>query len=412
MRILQISSHYNQGGAARIVAHLHRQWRRRGLAAHVAYGRGKSPQNHGEEGLFCFDKPWEVYGDALFSRLSGYSGLGNKAGTRRLLAYMEELQPDVAHLHAIHGYVLHLPMLLEYLRRRGIRWLWTFHDCYAFTGNCGYFFDCSRWLEGCGSCPDIGRYPASWFFDRSRRLLTQKKALLEDWPGGMIVSPSAWLDGEVGRSFLAGHARHILPNGVDGSIFHPMDKGRAKRHLGLAEGEKWALAIAVGFGDERKGGRLLLEAARALKGRVRLVLIGCPPALAKAWSKEAHILALPPVADPGVLACWYNATDVFVLPSLAENYATVSLEALSCGTPVAMYALGGTPEQLAAAGPGSGLAVEPGSVGALAEAVEALAYGRCAVAEPWELHARMMERHSLEAMAEGYWQAYNRICES
>lgn len=136
MKILQINSHYNQGGAARIVACIHRQLLDEGQQSYVAYGRGKISQ---EQNVYRFNTIPEIYFSALFSRISGLNGWSNRIATRRLLRHIEQIQPDVIHMHALHGYFLNFPMLFDYINKKNIPCVWTFHDCHAFVGNCGYF---------------------------------------------------------------------------------------------------------------------------------------------------------------------------------------------------------------------------------------------------------------------------------
>ena len=100
MRILQINSHYNQGGAARIVACIHSQLRMDGQESYVAYGRGAKAE---DEWVYRFDSVPEVYFSALASRLSGLNGWYNRLATRRLIRYIDRVQPDILHLHALHG---------------------------------------------------------------------------------------------------------------------------------------------------------------------------------------------------------------------------------------------------------------------------------------------------------------------
>ena len=145
MRILQINSHYNQGGAARIVACIHTQLRRGGQESYVAYGRGARADG---EFIYRFNTAAEIYFSALASRLVGLNGWFNRLATRRLLRYIDQVQPDILHLHALHGYYLNVPMLFAYINKHKLSCVWTFHDCHAFVGNCGYYYDCEKWKTG------------------------------------------------------------------------------------------------------------------------------------------------------------------------------------------------------------------------------------------------------------------------
>ena len=101
MKILQVNSHYNQGGAAKIVSYIHRQLLEDGVESYVAYGRGKDAS---EKNVYRFNTTLEIYLSALFSRVVGLNGWFNRRATKRLLAHIEKVKPDVIHLHALHGY--------------------------------------------------------------------------------------------------------------------------------------------------------------------------------------------------------------------------------------------------------------------------------------------------------------------
>ena len=174
VKVLQINSHYDQGGAARIVATLHRQLLKKGIESYVAYGRGETNQ---EEKVYKFGSISGSYMSALCSRLSGWNGYFNQNETKKLIHFMEQIQPDIIHMHVLHGYYNNVPMLFHYINKNNIPCVWTFHDCHAFVGNCGYFFDCRSWESGCGNCPYLRNYPVSRWFDQTREMWQQKKEL-------------------------------------------------------------------------------------------------------------------------------------------------------------------------------------------------------------------------------------------
>ena len=76
LKILQINSHYNQGGAAKIVTCIHEQLKLEGMESYVAYGRGKVIN---DPNVVRFNTVPEIYGSALFTRVTGLSGWFNYA---------------------------------------------------------------------------------------------------------------------------------------------------------------------------------------------------------------------------------------------------------------------------------------------------------------------------------------------
>lgn len=402
MKILQISSHYDQGGAARIAACIHRQLLADGEESYVAFGRGGEP---GDRNVYRIDRSWEVYASALFARIFGINGWGNRGATRRLLALIRKLQPDVLHLHALHGYYLNFPMLFDFINAHDIPCVWTFHDCHAFVGNCGYFFECDRWKKGCGSCPHVHDYPKSQFLDFTAWMWARKKELFTQGDRKIIVTPSDWLTNTAKQSFFRKYECVTVHNGIDGQrVFYPRARKDCRRKHGYGSEEKLVLGIAVGFDDTRKGAGYLLQLARDLAGEARVILVGWNSRNNDRLEGLENVITLPPLTDSGLLAEYYSLADVFVLPSLAENYATVTLEAMACGTPVVGFDAGGIPEQLSG---GKGIAVPVGDQQALDAAVrEVLSGGKVLRGEALAEHIR--KENSLEKMAADYRELYRK----
>lgn len=409
MRILQINSHYNQGGAARIVACIHRQLSARGQESHVAYGRGQK----GEEGTYRFNTVPEVLLSAACSRFLGKNGWYNRAATRRLLSFMERVEPDVIHLHALHGYYLNFPMLFDYINSREIPCVWTFHDCHAFTGNCGYFFDCEKWKTGCGSCPYLKNYPASQWFDRTGVMWRQKRELFTQGTKKVIVTPSLWLTEQAKQSCFGKYPCITIHNGIDTKqVFYPRDRRACREKYGFGREEKLILGIAVGYRDERKGAKYIIQLAKNMGSGAKVILIG--------WNRENdcllvgsdgkkiadNIVTIPNTSDADMLAEYYSMADVFVIPSLAENYATTTLEAMACGTPAVGFDVGGIPEQLTG---GRGIAVKAGDQARFDAAVESVLTGQAGLMDREALSAAVREENSTERMTEAYERIYREL---
>lgn len=404
MKVLQINSHYNQGGAARIAAYVHRQLMAQGVESYVAYGRGaKSEDNN----TFRFNTTPEVYASALLSRLTGLNGWFNRLATRRLIRFMKEWKPDVIHMHALHGYYLNFPMLFDYINKEQIPCVWTFHDCHAFVGNCGYFFECRRWEEGCGNCPHVKDYPKSQWFDFSKWMWKRKKELFTQGTHKVIVTPSDWLTDEARRSFFGKYECKTIRNGIDAvNTFYPRDKEACRKKYGYSMDEKIVLGIAVGYQDERKGARYIIQLAKDLEQEAKIILIGWSEKNDALLEGTSNIVTLPSTADVNMLAEYYSLADVFVIPSLAENYATTTLEAMACGTPVVGFEVGGIPEQLTNH---KGIAVEARNQKEFDMAVRKALSEDSGLMRGAELAEAIQQENSLAGMAEKYVDVYQSV---
>ena len=407
MKVLQITSHYNQGGAARIAAYIHQQLLRDGVESKVAYGRGKSVAIPGVE---KFDKEHEIYVSAFLSRFLGINGWWNIRGTKRLLRIIKEFEPDIIHIHALHGYYLNFPRLWNYINEQETSVVWTFHDCHAFVGNCGYFFECEKWRSGCGKCPHKKDYPTSQWFDFTGWMWKKKKEMFTRGTNKVIVSPSDWMTSAAKESFFGKYPCVTIRNGIDTvNMFYPRDKAAMRYKYGFGETEKLVLGIAVGYKDPRKGAKHIVRMASDLRDDVKVILIGWDNSCDDMLQGLDNVITLPATSSAEMLAEYYSLADVFVLPSLAENYATTNLEAMACGTPVVGFAAGGTREQLAN---GRGIAVPVGDQERFTAAVRTVLEETKAVLRGAELAEKISEENSVRKMTEQYINIYKKLLDN
>lgn len=342
---------------------------RSGWESYVAYGKGR-------DGLMpCKSQTLPVGGrlstlcHGVQTRLADRHGLASQAATRRLIRQIDTLRPDIIHLHNLHGYYLNYPSLFRYLSRCGIPVVWTIHDCWAYTGHCYYysFVGCTRWETGCHRCPQQRSFPASWFRDRSRLNYLDKKSAFTSLPvrSTVVVPVSEWICGELSRSFLSGYTMRVIHNGIDTGVFHPCASSEVLSKYGLS-GKRVYLGVASIWSKE-KGLDDLLRLSRLLSDSEVLVLVGVDAAQLRRL--PARVVGIRRTADVKELACLYSAASVFLNPTWQDNYPTVNLEAISCGTPVATYRTGGSVEAVTE---GTGLVVEQGDVPGLLSAARAL----------------------------------------
>lgn len=277
----------------------------------------------------------------LLSRLTGLDGCFAVFATLKLLYKVKKFHPDVIHLHNIHGSYINLPMLFHFIKKNNIRVVWTLHDCWAFTGHCPHFdmIGCGKWKTGCYACPQYREYPKS-YVDNARLMYGLKKKWFLGIRDLTIITPSNWLAGIVGQSFLKGYPIKAIPNGVDLSIFKPTPSNFRERYAIPAE-KKIILGVAFGWGI-KKGLDVFVELAKRLDDNYQIVLVGTDENVDK--QLPANIISIHRTQDQTELAQIYTAADLFVNPTREDNYPTVNMEALACGTPVLTFRTGGSPE--------------------------------------------------------------------
>ena len=352
-KLLQINATANWGSTGRIAEQIGRVAIEAGWESYIAYGRNAKKS---ESQLFRVGSKWDTYFHVLISRLFDKAGLGSIQATRRLIDKIDEINPDVVHLHNIHGYYVNYKLLLKYFRGKDLKVVWTFHDCWAFTGHCAHFVtaDCNKWMIQCHDCHLKCSYPKSLYADNSKGNYLLKKSLCS----GLkltVVAVSAWMNDLVRLSFLQDKQVEVIHNGVDLDVFKPSFSVEHDGFNVLAVSNIW---------NEEKGFDDIVILRSLLDESVGITVIGLTPEQIK--KLPLGIKGMQRTSSVQELVEAYSAADVLVNPTYADTFPTVNLEALACGTPVITYNTGGSPEAIDEQ---TGIVVEQGDVKALAEAV-------------------------------------------
>lgn len=337
MKIVQINATCGVGSTGKICVGISEILAERGIENYILY----SYRSNGyAKGIACSDDKY-IKVQALKSRALGNYGFNSKKETQRMIAELERINPYVVHLHNIHGHDCDIERLLTYFKKKKTKLIWTFHDCWAFTGYCTYFdlVKCNKWKVKCERCAQKQEY--SWFFDQSTKLFEKKKSLFK----GLdltIVTPSQWLADLVKQSFLKDYPVKVINNGIELEIFKPRESDFLKKHN--LKDKKILLGVAFDWG-KRKGLDVFVELSKRLdRDKYQIILVGTNEMIDK--QLPDNIISIHRTQNQEKLAEIYTAADIFVIPTREENYPTVNMEALACGTPVVTFRTGGSPEIL------------------------------------------------------------------
>ena len=362
MRVLWINSVCGAGSTGKIVVGLYNTACRAGHEGKIFYGVGEATGVSTKDAT-CFGSRFDYYLHNLRSRLTDHAGFYSTKATERLITGIIEYDPDVIHLHNLHGYYLNVDRLFRFLKEFAKPIVWTLHDCWAFTGHCTHFSSaaCSQWESCCKHCSQLKRYPKCYFSGDVEQNYLRKRELFSSLDEMILVTPSHWLAQIVKRSFLGNYEIKVIPNGIDTSIFRPQES-ELKKQFGL-ENKKIALGVASVW-NERKG----LPDFHILAGRLpsdwQLVLVGLNEKQKAAMPN--NVVALDRISSQSELARIYSAADVFINPSYEETMGLTTVEALACGTPAIVYDRTAVPETIDRR---SGIIVKAGDIDALSHEI-------------------------------------------
>ncbi len=304
-----------------------------GWESYIATGRSSRPS---ESEKIKIGTNLDVVLHGLETRLFDRHCLASRQATKRLISIIKAINPDIIHLHHLHGYFINIEILFEYLNKSNTPVVWTFHDCWSFTGHCAHFeyVGCEKWKTECHHCPQTKEYPSSLLIDRSRKNFQLKKQLFTSVKNMTIVSVSNWLDKVVGDSFLKSLPRQVIYNGIDVSIFtSSANRQKIKENLNITG--KFLILGVAGVWGIKKGLYDFHELSKRLGQNDQIVLVGLNKS--QISNLPSNIIGLPLTENKKELSDFFAIADVYVNLSVEETFGLTTAEALSCGTPAIVY---------------------------------------------------------------------------
>lgn len=340
-----------------------------GWKTYMAYSKGRDGIKECKSEIVPVGDVWSTAWHGLETRLLDRHGLASDRATREFVKRIEKIAPDIVHIHNIHGYFLNYRILFNFLSRSGIPVVWTVHDCWLYTGHCYYYSyaGCNKWQTGCGHCPQKKEFPASYFSDRSHRNWLDKKTAFTSMPLDKltIVPVSDWIREEMSRSFLKDYHFQVIHNGINTEVFDVYDATAVRQQYSL--GDKHIFLGVASIWSREKGLADFIKMSELIGQDEVIVLVGIKPEDMKLLPK--NVVAIARTENIRQLAELYSAADVFINPTWQDNYPTVNLEAIACGTPVVTYRTGGSIEAITDT---TGFIVEQGDVAGLVDAARCI----------------------------------------
>ena len=412
MRVALINSVAGYGSTGKLAEMLGE-----GLDHRIYYGRksaavdlnGMKTKEKNDETHFYFGSGLSFASHMISTFLVDNHGFASTIETERMVRDLQSFQPDLVHLHNLHGYYLNVRPLFNYLKESGVKVIWTLHDCWPFTGHCAHYMSvhCDKWKEGCYDCAALDHYPPTWNGRHVSRNYRNKKSLFtslnEDQM--VIVTPSKWLKEEVKQSFLGKYEVRAIPNGIDLSVFYRREADIVSVRTKYQIGKKFMILAVAGVWYPEKGTEDLIKISKVIHRDSALVVVGASGSFAKQLDRE-NVITITRTESTEELAKLYSAADVLVNPTREDTFPTVNIEAQACGCPVVTYNTGGSPEIL---NDDTGISVEAENVNKLLKALASIRTKEV-IFEPEDC-IENAKQYSRENMRTAYRKLYEEVTE-
>ena len=359
--LLQINTVVNSGSTGRIAEEIGQTVKLSGWKSYIAYGRhARTSQSE----LIKIGSDWDIMMHGLQTRLFDRHGFASIAATRKFVKQIKKINPDIIHLHNIHGYYINIEILFRYLKDANIPVVWTFHDCWPMTGHCAHFtfVGCDKWKTQCFSCPQKKDYPGSYFLDRSKQNHKLKRKLFTSVNDMTIVPVSNWLADIVKQSYLKDYPIRVINNGIDVNVFSPQGRDGIKLKYGLVD--KFILLGVATEWERRKGLHDFIELSKTLKDDEIIILVGLKEDQIKILPE--NIIGITRTESTQELVEFYSSADVVMNISYEETFGLTTVEGFACGTPGIVYNTTASPELV---DDSTGLIVDPGDIKGLVKAI-------------------------------------------
>ena len=333
MKVLHINAVYGVGSTGVIVEDIHKLSIENGIDSYVAFSTTPKSTNEISNG-YVIGKNFGKKLHAVLCRINGKQAYFSRPATKKLLKHIDEIKPDIVHLHNLHSNYIHMNMLLDYLAKKDISTVITLHDCWFYTGGCFHYTNakCDGWLKECGDCPKKKQDTPSLLLDCSAKILKDRKKYFGAIKDLTVVGVSEWITKEGTRTFLKGRRALPIHNGINTEFFvdTPSDikasLGIENKFVVLGMSNKWLLSINKDA---------LEYFSNNLPADAVMVIVGCNDEQKASLPK--NVIGMDYIRNRDMLRQVYSMVDVFANCTREESLSLVNVEAQCCGTPTVTY---------------------------------------------------------------------------
>lgn len=399
MRVLIVNTYYQGGGAERAARQLYEKLPEYGIDAFFFAGRYQDnlPQD------ICV--AYRTFAERILSFLFGMAmrnqRLHSFIATKRIINYIQEKKIDVVHLNNIHSNFLGLRDISR-INKECPNLVFTLHDMWMLTGGCAHAMECDKWKEA--ACRRCKGNPSMKSFAFSHMFFCEKEKVRNlhiKW-----VVPSEWLLKKCMSSGISEKRIQLIKNGISLEDYREKDVNKLKEKYGIEKNRYLLMFVANSINNVYKGYGYIREAIELLanKEEYAAIIVG-----GEEVSLPIKSYCFGYIKSDEIMSDLYNMADLFLLPSVADNYPYTPMEAMACGTPVVAFNTGGIPEIVRN---DTGWIIENKSGQAIADCIEAIFSS-----EKQELHDKSKrcaeyarQTFGIDNMIREYIEIYKGLC--
>lgn len=396
VNILQIGELYSYGGATEVMELLGGELKEKGCGVHYVYGYNyhKAPVKKDHYVLFQNSIIRGINNRILF--LLERFNLPNLYARNYINRLIKSQKIELIHMHAMQGGFLGIKDIEYFAKRYPV--VWTFHDSWALTGGCMCYWDCTKWSSD--KCKDCVAQGLLTKYKNTHVNYLRKESAFKG-KNITFVTPSKWMQNNLLNSYLSNEINTVVNNGIDMKIFNKIDE------LKYDDNKIRLMFVASTLNDPFKGWKYLKEALQQLKNPEKYKLLVVGEVTTQLDDVDIDKECFGYVRDKERLNEIYNMADIFITPSVQDNFPTVVLEAQAAGTPVVAFPTGGIVEQITE---DTGWIVEEKSGAALARMIEEIAdasdFKEIIKQKGQNASARSQKLYNKELMADRYFEIY------